>query len=263
MHGQLPCNGPLRQPISSATPLCKPTDNPPHDVTSNIATTATVGTSDAAPAGGVSADAPTVGASAAAPNIPTTNTAPITTVDASSSSTPTLTDVTSNPVPVITDVSVDQHEVSMQSQDSDSVQGLNCANSSTMTPTTMTSVVTPTPEASTSTTDINSAIITTADIHHQKEVCEDYTVSNISRIMQPLDQSSDTPSIAEEIQEAEIPKRRIAKPKKAKNNPPLTPLQKGPLDNFISRVKRKLTPEKELDASVDNQKQICSETSKI
>ena len=134
-----------------------------------------------------------------------------------------------------------------------------CANSSTMTPTTITSVVTPTPEASTSTTDINSAIITTAEIHHQKEVCEDYTVSNISRIMQPLDQSSDTPSIAEEIQEAEIPKRRIVKPNKPKNKPPLTPLQKGPLDNF----KRKLTPEKELDASVNNQKQICSETSKI
>ena len=72
--------------------------------------------------------------------------------------------------------------------------------------------------------------------------------------MQPLDQSSDTPSIAEEIQEAEIPKGRIVKPNKAKNNP---------LDNFISRVKRKLTPEKELDASVNNQKQICSETSKI
>ena len=94
-------------------------------------------------------------------------------------------------------------------------------------------------------------------------MCEDYTVSNISRIMQPLDQSSDTPSIAEEIQEAEIPKRRIVKPNKPKNKPPLTPLQKGPLDNFISRVKRKLTPEKELDASVNNQKQICSETSKI
>ena len=272
VHGQLPRNGPSRQPIRSTTPLCKPTDNPPRDVTSNIATTATVGTSDAAPAVGISADAPTVGASAdaltvgvsaAASTIPTTNTAPITTVDASSSSTPTVTDVTSNPVPVITDVSVDLHEVSMQSQDSDSVQGPNCANSSTMTPTTITSVVTPTPEASTSTTDINSAIITTAEIHHQKEVCEDYTVSNISRIMQPLDQSSDTPSIAEEIQEAEIPKRRIVKPNKPKNKPPLTPLQKGPLDNFISRVKRKLTPEKELDASVNNQKQICSETSKI
>ena len=61
-----------------------------------------------------------------------------------------------------------------------------CANSSTMTPTTITSVVTPTPEASTSTTDINSAIITTAEIHHQKEVCEDYTVSNISRITRSI-----------------------------------------------------------------------------
>ena len=111
VHGQLPRNGPSCQPISSTTPLCKPTDNPPRDVTSNIATTATVGTSDAAPAVGVSADAPTVGASAAAPTIPTTNTAPITTVDASSSSTPTVTYVTSNPVPVITDVSVDLHVV--------------------------------------------------------------------------------------------------------------------------------------------------------
>ena len=98
---------------------------------------------------------------------------------------------------------------------------------------------------------------------HEKEVCEDYTVSNITRIMRPLDQSSDTVSIAEEIQAAEIPKRRIVKHTKVKINPPLTPVQKGPLDNFISRVKRKLTPEKELDASVNNQKQVCSETSKI
>ena len=98
---------------------------------------------------------------------------------------------------------------------------------------------------------------------HEKEVCEDYTVSNITRIMRPLDQSSDTVSIAEEIQAAEIQKRRIVKHTKVKINPPLTPVQKGPLDNFISRVKRKLTPEKELDSSVNNQKQVCSETSKI
>ena len=101
---------------------------------------------------------------------------------------------------------------------------------------------------------------------HEKEVCEDYTVSNITRIMRPLDQSSDTVSIAEEIQAIEIQKRRIVKHTKVKINPPpppLTPVQKGPLDNFISRVKRKLTPEKELDASGNNQKQVCSETSKI
>ena len=91
---------------------------------------------------------------------------------------------------------------------------------------------------------------------HEKEVCEDYTVSNITRIMRPLDQSSDTVSIAEEIQAAEIPKRRIVKHTKVKINPPLTPVQKGPLDNFISRVKRKLT-------RVNNQKQVCFETSKI
>ena len=91
----------------------------------------------------------------------------------------------------------------------------------------------------------------------------DYTVSNITRIMRPLDQSSDTVSIAEENQAAEIPKRRIVKHTKVKITPPLTPVQKGPLDNFISRVKRKLAPEKELDSSVNNQKQVCSETSKI
>ena len=54
--------------------------------------------------------------------------------------------------------------------------------------------------------------------------------------MQPLDQSSDTPSITEEIREAKIPKRKIVKPNKANNNPSLTLLQKGPLMDTLFDV---------------------------
>ena len=175
MHGQLPRNGPSRQPISSATPLCKSTDNPPDDVTSNIATTATVGTSDAAPVVDASAAAPTVGASAAAPTIPTTNTAHITFCQC------------------IQFLYSTCHRWNFKSSTCDNCclkyiyMNFQCSprivilykatmSPTTMTPTTMTSVVTPTPEASTSTADINSAIITTAEIDHQKKVFEDYTV---------------------------------------------------------------------------------------
>ena len=69
--------------------------------------------------------------------------------------------------------------------------------------------------------------------------------------------------IAQEIEEVETPRRRFMKTTSVKHKNIVTPVQRGPIDSFFNRVKRKLSPEKDQDAGGSEQKQVRSETRKI